>query len=34
MAMHTSPTQAEAFRRVKELLEGRPTPGFYEVLQG
>lgn len=29
MAMHTSPTQAEAARRVKSLLEGEPTPAFY-----
>ena len=30
MAMHTSPTQAEASQRVKPLLEGSPTPEFYE----
>jgi hypothetical protein len=32
MAMHTSPTQAEANRRVKPLLGGSPTPEFYEVV--
>lgn len=32
MAMHTSPTQAEAFRRVGPLLEGSNTPSFYEVV--
>jgi heme-degrading monooxygenase HmoA len=32
MAMHTSPTQAEANRRVKSLLDGSPTPEFYEVV--
>jgi heme-degrading monooxygenase HmoA len=32
MAMHTSPTQAEANRRVKPLLDGSPTPVFYEVV--
>lgn len=32
MAMHTSPTQAEANQRVKPLLDGSPTPGFYEVV--
>lgn len=31
MAMHTSPTQAEANQRVKPLLDGSPTPEFYEV---
>ncbi len=34
MAMHTSPTQAEAFRRVELLLTGRNTPSFYEVVMG
>ena len=34
MAMHTSPTQAEANQRVKPLLEGSPTPEFYEVVLG
>ena len=32
MAMHTSPTQAEANQRVKPLLDGSPTPMFYEVI--
>jgi len=32
MAMHTSSTQAEAAKRVKPLLEGEPTPEFYEVV--
>ena len=32
MAMHTSPTQAEASERVKPLLDGSPTPEFYEVV--
>jgi len=30
--MHTSSTQAEANKRVKPLLEGSPTPEFYEVV--
>lgn len=34
MAMHTSPTQAEANQRVKPLLDGGPTPEFYEVVLG
>lgn len=34
MAMHTSPTQAEANKRVKPLLDGSPTPEFYEVVLG
>lgn len=33
MAMHTSPTQAEANRRVKPLLDGSPTPKFYQVIE-
>jgi hypothetical protein len=32
MAMHTSPTQAEARKRVDPLFEGSPTPEFYEVV--
>ena len=32
MAMHTSPTQAEARKRVEPLLDGKPTPHFYEVV--
>jgi len=34
MAMHTSPTQAEAHKRVEPLIDGGPTPGFYEVVIG
>ncbi|MDD5468773.1 MAG: antibiotic biosynthesis monooxygenase [Anaerolineales bacterium] len=32
MAMHTSPTQANVNQRVKPLLDGGPTPEFYEVV--
>lgn len=32
MAMHTSPTQANVNQRVKPLLDGSPTPEFYEVV--
>ncbi len=32
MAMHTSPTQAEAGKRVEPLFDGSPTPQFYEVI--
>ncbi len=32
MAMHTSPTQAEAHRRVVPLFAGDPSPEFYEVV--
>jgi antibiotic biosynthesis monooxygenase (ABM) superfamily enzyme len=32
MAMHTSLTQAAAGARVKPLLDGSPTPEFYEVV--
>jgi heme-degrading monooxygenase HmoA len=32
MAMHTSPTQAEARKRVDPLFDGNPTPEFYEVI--
>lgn len=34
MAMHTSLTQAEARRRVEPLMDGNPTPHFYEVILG
>ncbi len=34
MAMHTSPTQAEAHHRVEPLFEGGPAPHFYEVVMG
>jgi len=34
MAMHTSPTQAEARRLVALLMDGNPTPHFYEVALG
>ncbi len=32
MAVHTSPTQAEARRRVGPLLDGDPAPEFYDVV--
>ena len=32
MAMHTSPTQAEAGKRVMLLFDGSPTPSFLEVV--
>jgi len=32
MAMHSSPTQAEAMEQVKPLFKGNPTPQFYEVV--
>lgn len=32
MAMHTSPTQAEASERVMPLFDGSPTPAFLEVV--
>lgn len=32
MTMHTSPTQASVNQRVKPLLDGSPTPVFYEVV--
>jgi antibiotic biosynthesis monooxygenase (ABM) superfamily enzyme len=32
MAMHTSPTQAEAYKRVELLFDGSPAPEFYEVV--
>lgn len=34
MAIHTSPTHAEADKRVVPLLDGSPTPKFYEVIIG
>lgn len=34
MAMHSSPVHEEAGRRVKGLLDGQPTPHFYEVIVG
>ncbi len=33
-AMHTSPAQAEASKRVEGLLDGDPKPEFYEVVVG
>ncbi|MDE3090140.1 MAG: antibiotic biosynthesis monooxygenase [Chloroflexota bacterium] len=33
-AMHTSPTQAEAGKRVMPMLDGNPKPEFYEVVIG
>ena len=32
MAMHTSPTQAEAHKRIVPLLDGGPAHEFYEVV--
>lgn len=32
MTLLTCPTEAEANRGVKPLLEGSPTPGFDEVV--
>ena len=34
MAMHESPTQAEASKRVKPMFDGEPKPEFYEVVVG
>jgi heme-degrading monooxygenase HmoA len=34
MAMHSSPAHAEAGMRIGPLLEGSPSPHFYEVLIG
>jgi len=34
MAMHTSPTQAEANAATTGLFENHPTPEFYEVSLG
>ncbi len=34
LAMHRSPAQAEASKRVKPLLDGEPKPEFYEVVVG
>lgn len=34
MAMHSSPTQAEAGKRVRPLMDGGPTPTFYEEVMG
>ncbi len=33
-AMHTSPAQAEASKRVAPLFDGEPKPEFYEVVVG
>ncbi len=33
-AMHTSPIQAEASKRVQPLFEGETKPEFYDVLIG
>ncbi|MBI5487081.1 MAG: antibiotic biosynthesis monooxygenase [Deltaproteobacteria bacterium] len=32
MAMHTSPTQAEAHERVEPLFDGGPSPEFFETV--
>ncbi len=34
MAMHNSPEQAKAAERVNLLLDGSPSPMFYEVVVG
>ena len=34
MAMHNSPAHEEAGKRVVLLLNGHPTPQFYEVVVG
>ncbi len=34
MAMHNSPAHTEARKRVAALLDGNPTPRFYEVIVG
>ena len=34
MALHNSPIHAEAGKRVNPLLNGSPTPHFYEVIIG
>jgi heme-degrading monooxygenase HmoA len=34
MAMHNSPVHDEASKRVGLLLDGHPTPQFYEVIVG
>ncbi len=33
-AMHTSPSQAEASKRVQPLFDGEPKPEFYQVIVG
>jgi len=32
MAMHTSDARQKAWAKVEPLLEGKPTPSFYEVV--
>ena len=32
MAMHTSPTQAQAHERVEPFFEGGPSPEFFETV--
>ena len=34
MAMHNSPAHTEAGKRVGPLLDGSPTPQFYEAIIG
>jgi heme-degrading monooxygenase HmoA len=34
MAMHTSSAQSEAHRRVQPLMDGDPSPCFYDVVVG
>ncbi len=33
MAMHTSPQRQELWAKVEPLLEGTPSPSFYEVIE-
>jgi len=33
-ALHSSPAHAQAGAQVKPLLDGKPTPRFYEVIPG
>jgi len=34
LAMHSSSTHDEAGKRMRPLFDGKPTPKFYEVVQG
>src|SRR5512138_2503787 len=33
MAMHTSPSQSEAFEQLKSIIEGGPTAQFFDVVE-
>lgn len=33
MAMHTSPERQAMWAKVEPLLDGRPSPSFYEVIE-